>query len=253
MSQGNFVWYELSTSDVDGARSFYRDVVGWGTERFPGPEPAYWILKAGERGIGGLMALSEASKAVSASPGWLAYVEVGDTDALLARAATLGATICLPPHDIPTVGRIGVFKDPQGAALAVITPAGSGEPASDGPAPGQVVWCELLAEDAAAELRFYGDLFGWKEIRSLDMGANGAYRIYGKDGRDFGGMMKRPDGYPLPPHWLYYVHVADLDAALERVQRGGGKVWMGPMPIPDGDRGAQCADPQGAVFALHGK
>jgi predicted enzyme related to lactoylglutathione lyase len=85
------------------------------------------------------------------------------------------------------------------------------------------------------------------------MGPNGTYHIYGKNGRDLGGMMQRPDGYPLPPHFLYYMHVGDLDGALERVTHGGGKVWMGPMAIPSGERVAQCADPAGAVFALHGK
>ncbi len=48
------------------------------------------------------------------------------------------------------------------------------------------------------------------------------------------------------------VRVDDLDDALERVKLNGGSVWSGPMAIPDGQRIAQCADPQGATFALHG-
>ena len=253
MSQGNFVWYELSTTDVAGAVKFYGNVVGWETEKFPGPESAYWIWKNGEKGIGGLMALTEQSKAVSATPNWLAYVNVGDVDAITKKAVALGAKTCLEPHDIPTVGRISVFADPQGAVLAVIKPEGADQPPPEGPVAGEVVWRELLANDAPAEVRFYGDLFGWKQTQSFEMGPNGTYHIYGKDGRDFGGMMNRPADYPRAPHWLYYVHVADLDAALERVKRGGGKVWMGPMPIPSGDRVAQCTDPQMATFALHGK
>jgi predicted enzyme related to lactoylglutathione lyase len=55
-----------------------------------------------------------------------------------------------------------------------------------------------------------------------------------------------------PPHWLYYVKVDDLDAALERVKERGGQVLNGPMDVPGGDRVAQCLDPQGAAFALHG-
>ena len=81
----------------------------------------------------------------------------------------------------------------------------------------------------------------------------GAYQMYGKAGRTFGGMMTKPKGYPAPPHWLYYVTVADLDAALARVKKSDGKVWNGPMDIPGGERVAQCVDPQGAAFALHGK
>ncbi len=254
MSQGDFVWYELSTNDLAGAIKFYGGVVGWDSQKFEGTGgPLYWIWTAGGKGIGGLMALTDESKKVSAGPNWVGYVHVDDVDAMIKKAVALGATTCVPPHDIPTVGRIAVFADPQGAVLAMIKPQGEDRPPPEGPVPGNVVWRELLANDAAAELCFYEDLFGWKETQSFEMGPNGTYHVYGKNGRDLGGMMKRPDGYPLAPHFLFYVHVQDLDAAIERVKRGGGKVWMGPMPIPSGERVAQCADPQGAVFALHGK
>ena len=51
--------------------------------------------------------------------------------------------------------------------------------------------------------------------------------------------------------WLYYFLVEDLDAALNRVRELGGQVVNGPMDVPDGDRVAQCIDPQGGMFALH--
>ncbi len=56
-----------------------------------------------------------------------------------------------------------------------------------------------------------------------------------------------------PPHWLYYVTVRDIDAALERVRAKGGKVLNGPMEVPGETpaRIAQCMDPQGAAFALY--
>lgn len=244
-AQGNFVWYELATTDVDAAVRFYGDVVGWGTERFGGPESGYRIWKAGDMGIGGVMQQEGA-------PRWLAYVYVDDVDARARQAVALGGKNPMAPRDLPTVGRIAVVADPQGAAIAMIKPDGPDRPPPATVPPGHVVWRELLTDDPVAALRFYGELFGWREIRALDMGANGAYHIYGKGEREFGGMMRRPPGYPLAPHFLHYVHVADLDAAIERVRRGGGQVWMGPMPIPTGERIAQCADPQGAAFALHG-
>ena len=56
-------------------------------------------------------------------PQWLAYVRVGDVDATARKAKELGATICLEPKDIPSVGRIAVIQDPQGAALGFFKPA----------------------------------------------------------------------------------------------------------------------------------
>ena len=81
----------------------------------------------------------------------------------------------------------------------------------------------------------------------------GVYQMYGKGGRTFGGMATRPKDYPAPPHWLHYVKVDDLDAALARVEKAGGQVLHGPMTVPGGDRVAQCMDPQHAAFALHGR
>jgi predicted enzyme related to lactoylglutathione lyase len=101
-------------------------------------------------------------------------------------------------------------------------------------------------------LEYYGYLpsaFIYKD----EMPGPGKYHIYGDGSTELGGIFTPPAGYPLPPHFLYYVHVTDLDAASERVKKGGGEVWMGPMPIPGGDRITQFKDPQGAVFALHGK
>lgn len=252
-----FIWYELSTTDVAGAQRFYGDVIGWTTERFPGPEPPYWVVKAGDDGIGGMMSVPDEPDPPVRSPHWVGYVAVDDVDAIVAQATALGGTTCLAPHDIPTVGRIAVFADPEGAVIAVIKPEGAERPREDrpdpvGPRPGHVVWHELLTTDPDGALGFYGKLFGWSETQALPM-PQGTYRIYGVAGRDLGGVFTPPDGYPRPPHFLYYAHVADLDAATERVKRGGGEVWMGPMPIPSGERIVQCADPQGAVFALHGK
>jgi predicted enzyme related to lactoylglutathione lyase len=57
----------------------------------------------------------------------------------------------------------------------------------------------------------------------------------------------------MPPSWIYYVQVDDFDAALERARTRGARVINGPVPIPTGTRIVQLTDPQGALFALHGK
>lgn len=253
-----FIWYELATTDVAGAQKFYGDVIGWTTERFPGPEPPYWIVKAGNDGIGGMMSIPKEPDPPTPTPSWVGYVEVDDVDTTVKKAKALGGTSRVDPHDIPTVGRIAAFADPQGAVIAIIKPqprdgVGTAPPPSTDPTPGKVVWHELLTTDPQAALSFYGELFGWKETQAMEMPGDGTYHIYGNGSRDLGGIFTPPSGYPLPPHFLYYVHVTDLDAAGERVKASGGEVWMGPMPIPGGNRITQCKDPQGAVFALHGK
>ena len=67
-------------------------------------------------------------------------------------------------------------------------------------------------------------------------------------------MMNKPKAMAnVPPHWLIYFRVPDVDAAAERIKANGGKVLNGPMEVPGGDRVVTAADPQGAAFGLHAK
>jgi uncharacterized protein len=251
-SQGNFVWYELHTSDVNAAIPFYEDVIGWKTETFGGGDNPYVMWTAGGPPLGGVMTLQEEARKMGAPPHWLAYVAADDVDALTKKAESLGAKTYVAPMDIPTVGRFSVIADPQGAVIALFKGAGP-ETAPPAETPnGHFSWHELMAADLESAFRFYSQLFGWQKTDAVEM-PTGTYQMYGKGGRTFGGMMTKPKDYPAPPHWLYYVKVGDLDAALARVKKGGGSVMNGPMEVPGGDRVAQCMDPQGAAFALHGK
>jgi predicted enzyme related to lactoylglutathione lyase len=51
---------------------------------------------------------------------WLPYFAVDDAEASVGKARSLGATVIVPPMDIPNVGRFAVLQDPQGAAFALI-------------------------------------------------------------------------------------------------------------------------------------
>ena len=83
------------------------------------PDGTYYILKVGNgRGHAGVYKASMAGLPTL----WTPYVRVADTDATIAKASSLGATICVPPTDIPHVGRLAVLVDPQGAAIAVMKP-----------------------------------------------------------------------------------------------------------------------------------
>jgi predicted enzyme related to lactoylglutathione lyase len=55
----------------------------------------------------------------------------------------------------------------------------------------------------------------------------------------------------VPPNWLGYVDVANVDESAKRVQQLGGKVLVPGTDIPDIGRFAVIADPQGAVLALY--
>ena len=95
-------------------------------------------------------------------------------------------------------------------------------------------------------------LFDWDLVAEHDMGAMGMYLVFGRNGKQLGGMFdKGAQGKPGAAYWLGYVSVTDLEGTVERAKAARGSVLMGPMDVPGGDRIAQLMDPYGAFFALH--
>jgi uncharacterized protein len=248
---GRFVWYELMTTDPEAAKRFYTDVIGWTAQDWPGQMP-YTVWQADGKGMGGLMGMPDEMRSAGVPPHWMGYVCVSDVDATTARATKLGGSVRVPPTDIPEVGRFAVLGDPQGATIALLAPQGEGTGGEQAKV-GFVGWNELSTTDNEAAFAFYSALFGWKHTSSLDMGEMGTYFMYGHaddpEDRSLGGIFETARIMGVHPHWLYFVNVADLEGAMERVKRSGGKVEHGPSDVPDG-RIAVCQDPQGAPFAM---
>ena len=248
--RGRFVWHELLTTDTAAGESFYKSLVGWGTMTMdPGNGP-YTMFTQGEEPKAGLMDLPEEAKAMGAPPHWLLYVGVSDVDATVAQAKELGGQAPLEPFDVPTVGRIGILIDPQGAVFGVYTPAMEGPPPGE-PGLGDAMWHELATTDHVAALSFYQALFGWQKTESMDMGEGNMYEMYGLNSTDsLGGVFNKPPEMPMAA-WNIYWEVADVDAAATQVAALGGQVLNGPMEVPGGGRIVQGMDAQGAMFALH--
>ena len=116
---GVFSWCELKTSDAEAATKFYTEVFGWSVEKMPMQDMTYTVLKAGEEGIGGIMPMPPDAQGMPSH--WGVFVTVDDVDAIAKKAEELGAKTVVPLTDVPDVGRLYSFQDPQGAVISVIT------------------------------------------------------------------------------------------------------------------------------------
>ncbi len=116
---GAFSWCELTTSDVEAAKRFYGELLGWNLEDMPMEHMTYTVVKAGDTPVGGIM--STPPQAQGAPPHWGCYVTVQDVDDSGRKAESLGGKVVLAPMDIPGVGRMCMVQDPQGAVLSLIT------------------------------------------------------------------------------------------------------------------------------------
>ncbi len=117
-THGAFSWSELMTSDPAAAADFYGKLFGWKVKAM-GPEMGdYRVANVGESGVGGIMAVPPEAQGMP--PRWGCYVTVNNVDETLAAAKAMGAQVCMEPMDVPTVGRMAAFVDPQGAMLSII-------------------------------------------------------------------------------------------------------------------------------------
>jgi predicted enzyme related to lactoylglutathione lyase len=118
-THGHFHWNELMTHDVEKAKKFYADTLGWSYEGMPMPEGTYWVASAGGEPVGGIVDAGSDG----APEAWIGYIAVDDVDARTKKAVQAGAKVLQPAFDIPGVGRIVILAEPGGAAIGWMTPA----------------------------------------------------------------------------------------------------------------------------------
>lgn len=248
MKQGDFVWYELCTTDPAAAAAFYARVVGWTTADSGVAGMDYTLLAVGERPVAGIMTLPP--EQMPPRPAWFGYVAAADVDAKAAEIEAAGGAIHKPPQDIPSVGRFAVVADPQGAVFMLFKGQGEPLPPLAMMQTGSVGWHELHAGDWEKSWPFYQCMFDWMKDATHDMGPMGTYQIFRTSGSACGGMLTDPGSSRA--YWLFYFVTDDIDAGMDRVTAAGGKLLLGPQEVPGGAWIINAEDPQGGIFALVG-
>jgi len=251
---GQFVWYDLITSDPAAAQRYYPQITGWKTQKWDNPSSTtpYTMWTVDGEPIGGVGPITSEQAAMGVRPFWLPSVHVNNMDQSVQKVSALGGKVVHGPDPIPDMGRYAIIQDPQGATIAIYQPQGPTRGFDGTPSIGRFSWNELMTTDFQRAFDFYRQLFGWEKTgEPMDMGGGNMYLLYGMKGKPFGGIFNRmPDMAHMPPNWLPYVFVKDVKKTVEAATRAGGILGRGPMDVPGGII-AILADPQGARFALH--
>lgn len=249
---GRPVWYELMTTDPAAAERFYDNVIGWSSAPFDASPMPYTVFsRSGGAQVAGLMKRPDD---MGLPPFWSMYVAVPKLEQAVAHIKRVGGSELSEVIDIPPVGRLQMMRDPQGAGFYIIEPAPSDERPEKPAEVGDASWHELTTTDAEAAMKFYTEVFGWQPSDVMDMGPMGKYHMFNRPVGMIGGMMNRPPEMAnVPPYWMIYFRVPDINAAAERVKSNGGQILNGPMEVPGGDWIVNAMDPQGAMFSLHAK
>ena len=253
---GEFIWYELITTDPNGAEAFYTKILNWQVRDSGHPEMDYRLISA-QKDVAGLMQMPDEACSAGMQSAWLGYILVEDVDASIDSILASGGQIQMPATDIPNVGRIAMLSDPQGAVFYIMKGIDDDMCHSIDPSElGQCCWNELSTSDPTAALDFYQSQFGWQKGESIPMGDQpDPYQLMHyatkRDDTGMGAVTKVMDEN-MPPVWTFYFNVADIDQAAELIGKNGGQVVMGPIEVPDEKFILLGIDPQGAHFALAG-
>jgi hypothetical protein len=202
----------------------------------------------------------------SATPVWNTYIWVDDADATAKQVVQAGGSVLSEPFDIPGAGRMAVLADTEGAVFSVWQPRehrGSKVVNEHG----AVIFNGLASRDVAAAERFYGEVFGWKQLPlpGSPMWMLPGYADHLEEStpglKEQAAGMGVPDGFfdvvaqltPIaegddtPPHWDVTFATDDVAATAVLATELGAEVLVGPVDAP-WVRMATIRDPQGATF-----
>jgi predicted enzyme related to lactoylglutathione lyase len=113
---------------------------------------------------------------------------------------------------------------------------------------GTFCWNELITTDVEKAKEFYTKLLGWgAEAWPGDI----PYTTFKAGETQVGGLMARtPEMGEVPPHWMAYIAVDNVDDVVAKVEELGGQIYAPPTDIPDVGRFSIIADPTGAAVGL---
>jgi len=116
MPHGVFTWNELLTSDVEKAKTFFAETIGWTFTGKPIPLGTYWLAEVDGKPVAGIMDMKDVTPP-GVPPHWISYLEVDDVDARVKAVRDHGGEVQREPFDIEGVGRIALIADPTGGFM----------------------------------------------------------------------------------------------------------------------------------------
>jgi uncharacterized protein len=115
---------------------------------------------------------------------------------------------------------------------------------------GAINWMDLTVENAEGVRDFYRKVVGWKSM-DVDMNEYNDYCMMSPEDDQVRTGICHAQGVNagIPPQWIMYVNVANLDESLDAAIKNGGQLVNGPRQMGEA-RYCIIQDPAGAVVGL---
>jgi len=115
---------------------------------------------------------------------------------------------------------------------------------------GSFSWADAGTTDATAAKKFYGGLFGWT-FQDTPAGPGATYTMCFLEGAPVCALYEMPPEMKgMPPHWMTYISVDDVEATTKKAATNGGKVMKEPFDVMEHGRMSVIQDPSGAIVSL---
>ncbi|GHH04705.1 VOC family protein [Streptomyces rubradiris] len=243
--EGTPCWADAMFSDVEGAKRFYGDVLGWTFGESSSEYGNYTQAYADGKAVAAVVPPMPGQEGQSQ---WCLYLASPDAAATARRIGECGGEVLLEPMRVGDFGTMCLAREPSGAVFGVWQ-AGTHEGFEATATPGAYCWAEVFTREPEQADAFLASVFPYRMKEIEDDAVD--FRMFGIGEDTVLGRMRMTEDFPpeVPSYINVYFAVDDCDAAVARAVELGGILRFGPMSSPFG-RFAALSDPQGADFSV---
>ncbi|MEV1050213.1 VOC family protein [Streptomyces sp. NPDC049887] len=244
--EGTPIWADAMFSDLEGAKTFYGEVLGWTFGESSSEYGDYTQAYADGKAVAAVVPPMPGQEGHSQ---WCLYLASPDAAATAGKIRQNGGTVLMEPMQVGDFGTMCLAQDPSGVAFGVWQP-GTHKGFEATNVPGSFCWAEVFTREPGKSDAFFPAVFGYGVKAVADPGMD--FKVFDLGSDPVLGRMRMTDEeFPpeVPSYVQVYWTVADCDDAVAKVRKLGGRVVFGPMSMPFG-RFAAVIDPQGAAFAV---
>ncbi|MCZ0208390.1 VOC family protein [Streptomyces achromogenes] len=243
--EGTPCWADAMFSDVEGAKRFYGEVLGWTFGESSSEYGNYTQAYADGRAVAAVVPPMPGQEGRSQ---WCLYLASPDAAATARKIRDSGGEVLLEPMRVGDFGTMCLAREPSGAVFGVWQ-AGTHEGFEATATPGAYCWAEVFTREPEQADAFLASVFPYRMKEIEDDAVD--FRMFDIGEDTVLGRMRMTDDFPpeVPSYINVYFTVDDCDAAVARAVELGGILRFGPMSSPFG-RFAALSDPQGADFSV---
>ncbi|MEU9453998.1 VOC family protein [Streptomyces sp. NPDC048277] len=243
--EGTPCWADAMFSDLEGAKSFYGEVLGWTFGESSSEYGNYTQAYADGKAVAAVVPPMPGQEGQSQ---WCLYFASPDAAATAARIRESGGEVLMEPMQVGEFGTMCLAREPSGAVFG-IWQGGVHEGFEATAVPGAYCWAEVFTREPEKADPFFSAVFPYTARQIED--DNVDFRMFNLGEQTVLGRMRMTDDFPpeVPSYINLYFTVADCDEAVAKATKLGAVLRFGPMTSPFG-RFAALSDPQGANFSV---